>query len=99
MNDVDDQFYERADEHIHLSNDQITEEVGRGKVSSSTMYSTARFNAWVSACSSDSREEMISDKNEMLEYFVSQYRKMLDENLDDYIDNFNEYMGVDDKSA
>jgi trimethylamine:corrinoid methyltransferase-like protein len=99
MNDVDDQFYERADAHIHLSNDQITEDVGRGKVSSSTMYSTARFNAWVSACSSDSREEMISDKNEMLEYFVSQYRKMLDENLDDYIDNFNEYMGVGDKPA
>jgi hypothetical protein len=35
----------------------------------------------------------------MLEYFVSEYKKMLDENLDDYIDNFNEYMGVDDKSA
>ena len=99
MNDVDDKFYERADAHIHLSNDQITEEVGRGKVSSSTMYSTARVNAWVSACSCDNREEMISDKEEMLEYFVSEYRKMLNENLDDYIENFNDYMGVDDKSA
>ena len=99
MNDVDDKFYERADAHIHLSNDQITEEVGRGKVSSSTMYSTARFKAWVSACSCDNREEMISDKEEMLEYFVSEYRKMLNENLDDYIENFNDYMGVDDKSA
>ena len=99
MNDVDDKFYERADAHIHLSNDQITEEVGRGKVSSSTMYSTARFNAWVSACSCDNREEMISDKEEMIEYFVSEYRKMLNENLDDYIENFNDYMGVDDKSA
>ena len=41
MNDVDDKFYERADAHIHLSNEQITEEAGRGKVSASTMYSTA----------------------------------------------------------
>jgi len=99
MNDVDDKFYERADAHIYLSNEQITEKVGRGKVSASTMYSTARFNAWVSACSCGSQEEMIASKAEMVEYFVSEYKKMLDENLDDYIENFNDYMGVDDQSA
>lgn len=45
MQEVDDEFYQRADAHIHLSNDQISETIGAGKVSASTMYATARFNA------------------------------------------------------
>lgn len=94
MQETDDKFYDRADAHIHLTNDQITEEVGRGKASASMMYATARFNAWVSATGWNSGEEMKSSKEETLEYFVAEYRKMLEENLDDYIDNFADYMHV-----
>ncbi|MDQ1310125.1 MAG: hypothetical protein QG601_1395, partial [Pseudomonadota bacterium] len=39
---VDDDFYKRADAHIHLANAQLGE-VGRGKVSASFMYAVARF--------------------------------------------------------
>jgi len=56
------------------------------------MYATARFNAWVSACGWNSSEEMAAAKDETLEYFVAEYRKMLMENLDDYIENFESYM-------
>ncbi|MBY6213290.1 DUF3144 domain-containing protein [Microbulbifer agarilyticus] len=94
MQKTDDEFYDRADEHIHLSNDQISGDIGRGKVSASMMYATARFNAWVSAVGWNSGEEMKASKEETLEYFVNEYRKMLEENLDDYIDNFSEYMSV-----
>ncbi len=31
-------------------------------------------------------------KEETIEYFVQEYRKMLPENLDDYIKNFEDYM-------
>ncbi len=92
MQEVDDEFYERADAHIHLSNDQINEKATLGKVSASNMYATARFNSWVSACGFNNAEEMESAKQETLDYFVAQYRKMLEENLDDYIENFNSYM-------
>jgi len=92
VQEVDETFYERADSHIHLSNDQISESVGKGKVSASNMYATARFNAWVSACGWRSGKEMASAKEETLEYFVAEYRKMLEENLDDYIANFESYM-------
>ncbi len=92
MQEVDNAFYERADAHIHLSNSQITEEIGKGKVSASNMYATARFNAWVSACGWNSGQEMAEAKQETLEYFVSEFRKMLEENLDDYIENFESYM-------
>lgn len=92
MTDPDDHFYDRADEHIHLSNDQITEEIGRGKVSASMLYATTRFNAWVSACGWHSSKEMAAAKEETLDYFVKEYRKMLEENLDEYIANFDSYM-------
>ena len=92
MQDVDKGFYERADAHIHLSNDQITNEINRGQVSSSTMYAVARFNAWVSASGFQNREDMFKTKEEILEYFVTEYRKMLEENVDDYIANFDSYM-------
>ncbi len=91
MNEVDEKFYDRADEHINLSNDQLKTET-RGKVSASMMYSVTRFNAWVSACGWNSGEEMRSGREETLKYFVDEYRKMLEENLDDYIKNFNDYM-------
>ncbi len=91
MNEVDEKFYDRADQHISLSNDQLKNE-SHGKVSASMMYSVARFNAWVSACGWNSGAEMKSGKAETLEYFVNEYRKMLEENLDDYIQNFDKYM-------
>lgn len=88
----DETFFERADSHIHLSNQQISEAVSRGKVSASMMYSTARFNAWLSACAHQSAAEMAENKQDTVEYFVAEYRKMLEENLNDYIKNFEPYM-------
>lgn len=94
MQEVDDEFYERADAHIRLSNDQISNDIGMGKVSASNMYATARFNSWVSACGWNSGKEMAQAKAETLEYFVNEFSKMLEENLDDYIENFESYMQV-----
>ncbi len=89
--EADDAFYERADAHIHLSNDQM-ESSTPGKVSASMLYGTSRFNAWVSACGFESGEEMRYAKAETVKYFVTEYEKMLVENFDDYIDNFEKYM-------
>lgn len=89
--EADDDFYNRADTHIHIANDQI-EKVSRGKVSASMMYATARFNSWISACKAESGDDLLEGKEEIIEYFVEQYRKMLGENLDDYARNFDKYM-------
>lgn len=91
MSDGDDTFFDRADAHIFLSNDQL-QSVSKGKVSASTLYGTARFNAWLSATGWNNAEEMKNAKDETLEYFVTEYRKMLEENLNDYIENFETYM-------
>ena len=89
--DADDDFYKRADTHIHIANEQI-EKVGRGKVSASMMYATARFNSWISACKAKSGDDLVEGKEKIIEYFVEQYREMLTENLDEYARNFDKYM-------
>ena len=69
----DDAFYDRADSFIELANDHCAD-TGRGKVSASFMYATARFNAWVSATGYGSQEAMRKGKEETIEYFVAQAR-------------------------
>lgn len=94
MNNVDKDFYKRADAHINLSNDQITPEVEPGNVSASFMFSLARFNAWISARGFDNADDFRNSKQKMIEYFVKEYTQMLDENLEDYINNFNSHLGI-----
>ncbi len=92
MADNDDTFIERADAHIFLSNEQIAKGVSAGNVSASNMYATARFNAWLSATSCEDAADLKAGKDEISKYFVAEYKKMLEENLDNYIKNFDEYM-------
>lgn len=92
MQKPDDEFYERADAHILLSNKQISGDSGPGKVSASFMYAVARFNAWLSACGFNNADEMKQAREETIDYFLGEYRKMLEENMDDYINNFDTYM-------
>lgn len=87
----DDKFYERADAHIRLSNEQL-KDIDRGKASASMMYATARFNAYVHACACASLEEMNKNREEAIAYFVEQYKQMFEENFDDYAQNFDDYM-------
>lgn len=91
MEKIDEKFFDRADEHINLSNKQLND-TSRGKVSASMMYGFARFNSWISASGFNNSEEMKSAKQETIKYFVTEYEKMLNENLDDYITNFESYM-------
>lgn len=87
----DEHFFRRADAHIDLANGQVKDS-SRGKVSASLMYATARFNAWVTACGAESADELRDNRAASIEYFVAQYRTMLEENLDDYVANFTSYL-------
>jgi hypothetical protein len=98
VQDKDEEFYKRADAHIHLANDQVTKDIIHGKVSASFLFGAARFNAYISATGCESKEEMISNKEEAIKYFVNEYRKMIEENYDDYIENYEKYMGPPEKT-
>lgn len=89
--EIDEQFFDRADAVIAVVNEQA-EKVDQGKASASLMYATARYNSFVSACRAVSAEDLASGKEEILEYFVNQYRVMLTENLEDHVKNFEKYI-------
>ncbi|WP_374510327.1 DUF3144 domain-containing protein [Niveibacterium sp.] len=88
----DPTFYDRADSHIHLANEHCAD-IGHGKVSASMLYGCARFQAFNAACWTQSAEEMEAKRRETVTYFVEQYRTMLEDNFDDYIKNFEKYVG------
>lgn len=94
-NETDQDFYNRADTIIELANTHIADS-SRGKTSASLMYANARFSAWVSACGCRNAEELAAAKQQAVDYFVEEFRLMMEENLTDYIENFDRYMARQD---
>ncbi len=91
----DETFYKRADEHIALANNHInTQQTKPVDANDSLLYATARFNAWIVAASFTNAEDMKNDKENAIAYFTDAYKKMLEEHFDDYTENYNTYMGV-----
>lgn len=87
-------FFDRADSFIRLANDHC-DRVEAGRVSASFMFALARFNAFVCAGTCKSAEEMKGDRKRALDYFTAQFRKMLGDNFDDYVEHFDQYTGSD----
>jgi hypothetical protein len=91
-NTPDPKFWERANAIINLANDQC-EAADPSEVGASTLYATARFNAFIVAKTTGSAENMKLEKERALDYFTDQFRKMLEVNLDDFAANFDDFMG------
>ncbi|MFJ4345406.1 DUF3144 domain-containing protein [Pseudomonas sp. NPDC089401] len=89
---TDQAFYDRADAHIDLANQQIEQREDLGKVSASMTFAASRFNAWMSARTFKSGPEMAAARDELVKYFCEQYRMMLEDNLDEHIEHFDRYM-------
>jgi hypothetical protein len=90
------EFWNRVNALINLSNDQC-DTTDPSEVAASTMYATARFNAFIVARATGSSENMKLEKERALEYFTDQFRKMMVENLDDFADNLEKYIPTDPK--
>lgn len=89
---TDQAFYDRADAHIELANQQIEKIEDLGKVSASLTFGASRFNAWMSARSFKTSAELAVAREELLKYFCEQYRMMLEDNLDEHIEHFDRFV-------
>jgi len=89
--DGDQALYECADEIINLANSLVKKSTDT-KVSASLLFATSRFNAFIVASMTENAEELKNDKDEALEYFLDQYKKMFLSNVEDYIENYDEYL-------
>lgn len=98
MSERDPQFFDRADAFIRLANEQMEKGTDAGQISASFMYGLARYSAWFSASGWKNGNDMADAKAETLAFFVNEYRKMLELNLDDYISNFEQYIEASRKT-
>ena len=87
----DDAFWRVADTFIGVANEQAAE-VDRGVVSAGFSYASARFNAFVIASQCGTKEAFEAEKTAAIDYFVSQYKLALTENVADYQANFDKYI-------
>ncbi|SDP01085.1 Protein of unknown function [Phyllobacterium sp. OV277] len=76
---------------IELANGQLGETTP-GKVSASFMYGATRFNAFTAATNFGTAAEMKASRDTLIAYFVKQYQSMLEENIDDFIEQFDSVM-------
>ena len=88
------EFWNRVNTLINTANDQCGS-ADPSEVCASTMYSAARFNAFIVARSTGSQQNLQLEKEQALAYFTDQFRAMMEENLDDFIENFEKYMASD----
>ncbi|MGB7756035.1 MAG: DUF3144 domain-containing protein [Salinisphaera sp.] len=86
------EFRARADAVIDLLNRQANE-APTGQVSASVMYATARFNAFQVAATSGDAEQMKAERENAVNYFTSQYRKMFEDHFDECLKHFDRYTG------
>lgn len=89
MSDKNKGFLQRADAHISLANEQLNQDTTQGEVSASFMYGAARFNAWMASSSVESAQDLLKDKDEIVEYFLNEYKLALEEHLMNHIENFD----------
>ncbi len=88
MSENNNGFLKRADAHIALANEQLSDEVTQGAASASFTYGAARFNAWMAASSVESAQDLLKDKDQIVEYFLKEYKLALEEHLKNHIENF-----------
>lgn len=88
--EVSDDFWKRADEYIATANEQSKNE-DTGKVGVSLLYAAARFSAFDVASKVVDAQEMLGSKEYAISFYVDQFRKMITENMDEYIENYQEY--------
>ena len=84
MSEKTSEFIQRADEHIAIANQQLQRGLTLGEVSASFMYGSARFSTYMTCTSFDSAEDMLAEKNEIIDYFVNEYKLALEEHLNNF---------------
>ena len=87
----DAEFIRMADAFIALAN-EYGQTVDKGKVSAAFLYAAARFNTFVVASSAPNADEFADYQERAMEYFATEYRKMLVEHFADYRQHFDAYL-------
>ncbi|WP_201594316.1 DUF3144 domain-containing protein [Psychrobacter vallis] len=87
-------FYQRADAIIGIANSQLGSDAHSGQVGASLLYAAARYSASVASIGFIKGDDFAKEKDDIVEFYVKQYRQMLSDNLTDYAQNFDKYVDL-----
>ncbi len=83
------EFRQLADAFIEVANQQC-DSVDNSRVGSAMLFASARFASFVVASHSRNREQFESEIDNALEFFSSEFKRMLGENLEEYKSVFSQ---------
>ena len=81
MSEKSNEFLQRADAQIAIANEQLQQGLTLGEVSASYMYGSVRFTTYMACTSYHTAEDMLADKDDIIEYFTKEYKLALEEHL------------------
>lgn len=87
----DNAFYERADAHINLSNEQLKMAPGPA-VGASMTFGAARFNTWLCANMYGTKDVMSQMQEQAIAQLTEHYAQQLRENFENYIQEFDKFV-------
>ena len=90
---VDDQFYNRADGHIRLSNQQVPL-FGPRPTTESMIYGAARFAVWYVTTNTATSAELEAKSAAEIERYTQMFKSMMEENMQDHINRFETLKGL-----
>lgn len=88
---AEESYWQLVEEIIELANKRA-EELKPGVVSSALLQATSRYSAFYVAGSSESRKDLIEDKDDAIANISQEFKKQFASNLEDYIENYKVYL-------
>ncbi len=89
------QLYDLVDALVELANQATDQDLDPGEAHQAMMFAAARYGAFIVAASSESKDDFEQDKLDARNFYMDQFRQLLNENFDDYLANYNDYLGED----
>lgn len=84
MSEKSNEFLQRADAQIAIANEQLQQGLTLGEVSASYMYGSVRFSTYMACTAYHTAEDMLAEKDEIIEYFTKEYKLALEEHLNNH---------------
>ncbi|WP_045857193.1 DUF3144 domain-containing protein [Teredinibacter purpureus] len=92
------QFWDAVDSFIGTAN-EASGDTDAGIVTSAMMYAAARFCAFNLASFSETRKDFLNDSDDSIRHLSSEFKKLLEENMADYGENFKVYLRENDEPS
>lgn len=84
-------FFDRADQIITLANSQLSPTSHAGQVTASLTFAAARFAVSSASVGFFKSDDFAKEKSQIIQFYSEQYKQMLSDNIDNYVENFDEF--------